>query len=322
MNRIEQKYLKIFMVITKGLDKYPAILAVNTALNNANEQLKLNIIDILNLSAKASEGAKRKNQSAYTNAKKQSRDNLNNVYEEYMGKLGGYLRLTPDENAPREYFYTASAIGKATGADILLGAAKIYTYSDSILPALAPFGIDATLQTKLQTATDAFKELVNMPNQDKGVRKDKRQEMKAILDDSRRLVQEDITAFVRAYSITDPFFFNTIMRRKRVGKLGTRLMALRVWVVDAEGKAVVGATVLVSKNLNSLTLNPSPKERDLKTAESKVFKRKTGEKGVVQFQHLPYGKMMVEVHLPNGDTKTTEVIIKKGERVEAKVEVG
>ncbi|MCX6351798.1 MAG: hypothetical protein NTX03_08040 [Bacteroidetes bacterium] len=324
MLKTEIKILKVYDLITKCLDKYPAIVSTNPALDAANAQLKINLAQLLSLDSTVVEGAHKRNESAYTPAKKQSRLGLNSIYNEYMGKLGSYLLGNPDDNAPRQFFFTPARVSKANGANLLLGADKIYTYCDSILPSLLLWGIDAASQLSLQTATDAFRDLVDMPYQDKAVRKDKRQDFKTLLGQTRVLVQKNITSYMKAYSITEPSFFTAFSRAKRVGAPGTRLMALRVWVQDAEGKAMEGVVVVVKslksnvESLKDLTLNPSPKERDLNPKKEK-YKRKTGEKGVANYQHLPYGKVVITVTFPNGDIKTVEAVVKKGVRGEVVV---
>ncbi len=120
------------------------------------------------------------------------------------------------------------------------------------------------------------------------------------MEKGRLLVREDITIYMGTYEFTNPQFFFRFQLAARLGKPGTRTMALRVKIHSMANLPLTGCKVVVQ---------PSRKD-------SKPLEGETSKAGRVQFQHIAKGKCTITVTMPGGETQQQEATIKASERAD------
>ena len=248
--------------------------------------------------------------------KKQLRTALNTAASDAARKLTSFAKLTNNPVLLGEVDYSLSDFRNYSDNAAREQAQVICNKANDYLSELASYGITEETQLILQNAINNFSEMMVAPRLGITNKKQATKQLKVLFKQAADAL-EKIDSAVELVRLTDPNFYAGYKSARKIVNQGTRKLAVKGLVTDAEsGEPVQGVTITFMNDgetlPNATAANAVPVLTKTSAAKGRFY-IKTLPAGVyrVNFKKMGYTDQFATVNVNHGELSKVNVALSK-----------
>jgi hypothetical protein len=305
MTTIQDNKYNMYLTLKEFFASWIATLNLLPHFGDFHTAFLSDLSAIQNLSEKQLFNKKRKGVGAI---RKELKLTLLTLTSQTADKLYAYALFIKDQLLQKELHYSLSKMKQSSDPNILKWAKGIYDRAELYLTDVTTYGITATSQLALKTATDNFE--VSIPTQRISSTENKMITNQLInhfnLADQSLL---QIDALMKILSATEPTLCETYNLRRKIISYGVRTMAIQGLVTDTNKVAIKGVTITFL-NEDGTNLQPPVVK---KSAAKGGFNVKSFAEGVylVKLTKVGYIDLTITITVVSGELCKINVMMSK-----------